>query len=418
MRSPVVSWQDDARSAAIAADERDEIAAVRGRFSLPDDLVYLDGNSLGALQPAIATRVATAVTTEWGQGLIRSWNDAGWIELPSRIATRLAGIVGADPVELAVTDSTSTNLFKVLAAGAALRPDRHVILTDDTNFPTDIYVARGLADLTGRLEVRVVAPDDLLDHLDDDVAMLALTEIDYRSGRRHDAPALTAAAHDVGALAVWDLAHSAGVLDVDLTAWNADLAVGCSYKFLSGGPGAPAFAFAAHRHHAALVNPLAGWFGHEQPFAFDLDYRPAPGAARLLNGTAPVLSMTALEAALEAFDDLDMAQVTAKAHALTTRFIDLVDTHLEGSVEVVTPRDPARRGAQVSLRHAQAYALTRALIDAQVIGDHRPPDIVRFGFAPLYVRHLDVAEAVIRLADLLASGSWDQPRFHERQTVT
>ena len=413
-----MSWQDDARTAASAADDTDPLAGIRGRFSVPEGLVYLDGNSLGALQPAIAARVAHTVTTEWGEGLIRSWNDAGWVELPARIAGQLAPLVGADPDELAVTDSTSTNLFKILAAGHALRPDRRVLLTDDSNFPTDIYVARGLARLTGRLEVRVVGPDELLEHLDDDVAMLALTEVDYRSGRRHDARTLTAAAHEVGALAVWDLAHSAGVLDVDLHAWGADLAVGCSYKFLSGGPGAPAFAFAARRHHAELVNPLAGWFGHEQPFAFDLDYRPARGAARLLNGTAPVLSMTALEAALEAFADLRMADVTAKAHALTGRFIDLVDQHLGGQVEVVTPRDPAQRGAQVSLRHEQAYALTRALIDRDVIGDHRPPDLVRFGFAPLYVRHLDVVEAVIRLADLLASGDWDQPRFHERQTVT
>jgi len=414
----VAGWQDDARSTAIAADDRDPLAAVRDRFRLPDGLVYLDGNSLGALQPAIAQRVATTMTDEWGEGLIRSWNDAGWVELPGRIAARIAPLIGAATDEVAVTDSTSTNLFKVLAAGAALRPDRRVILTDDTNFPTDIYVARGLAGLTDRHEVRVVPPEDLHDHLDDEVAMLMLTEVDYRSGRRHDAPALTAAAHGVGALAVWDLAHSVGVLDVDLTAWGADLAVGCSYKFLSGGPGAPAFAFAARRHHAALVNPLAGWFGHEQPFAFDLDYRPAPGATRLLNGTAPVLSMTALEAALEAFDGLEPAAVTAKAHALTTRFIDLVDTHLDGRIEVVTPREPARRGSQVSLRHEQAYAVTRALTDRGVIGDHRPPDIVRFGFAPLYVRHLDVVEAVIRLADLLDTGAWDQPRFHERQTVT
>ncbi len=414
----MAGWQDDARSTAIAADDRDPLAAVRDRFRLPDGLVYLDGNSLGALQPAIAQRVATTMTDEWGEGLIRSWNDAGWVELPGRIAARIAPLIGAATDEVAVTDSTSTNLFKVLAAGAALRPERRVILTDDTNFPTDIYVARGLAGLTDRHEVRVVPPEDLHDHLDDEVAMLMLTEVDYRSGRRHDAPALTAAAHGVGALAVWDLAHSVGVLDVDLTAWGADLAVGCSYKFLSGGPGAPAFAFAARRHHAALVNPLAGWFGHEQPFAFDLDYRPAPGATRLLNGTAPVLSMTALEAALEAFDGLEPAAVTAKAHALTTRFIDLVDTHLDGRIEVVTPREPARRGSQVSLRHEQAYAVTRALTDRGVIGDHRPPDIVRFGFAPLYVRHLDVVEAVIRLADLLDTGAWDQPRFHERQTVT
>jgi kynureninase len=413
-----VDWRDDARAAAVAADEADPLAPVRDRFSLPDGLVYLDGNSLGALQPAVATRVADTVTRAWGEGLIRSWNDAGWVQLPARIASQLAPIVGADPDELAVTDSTSTNLFKVLAAGHALRPDRRIVLTDDTNFPTDVYVARGLARLSGRLEVRVVASDELLDHLDDDVAMLALTEVDYRSGRRHDAPALTAAAHGVGALAVWDLAHSAGVLDVDLHAWDADLAVGCSYKFLSGGPGAPAFAFAARRHHDALVNPLAGWFGHEAPFAFDLDYRPAPGAARLLNGTAPVLSMTALEVALEAFADLDLAAVAAKAHALTTRFIALVDDHLAPDVEVVTPRDHRRRGAQVSLRHPQAYAVTRALIERQVIGDHRPPDLVRFGFAPLYVRHLDVVEAAIRLADLLATGAWDEPRFHERQTVT
>jgi kynureninase len=399
-------------------DATDPLAGLRTRFALPDGVIYLDGNSLGALQPAVAARVRTVVEREWGQGLIRSWNEAHWVDLPRRIAGRLAPLVGARADELTVTDSTSTNLFKLLAAARRLRPDRRVLLTDDANFPTDLYVAFGLADLLGDGEVRVVPTAEVLDHLDADVGVVTLTHVDYRTGRLHDPVAVTAAVHAAGALMVWDLSHSAGALDVDLHGWGADLAVGCTYKYLNGGPGSPAYLFVAERWQDAARSPLQGWFGHAAPFAFDPDYAPAIGVDRFLNGTAPVLSMAALEAALEVWDGVDPSLVAAKARALTSRFIELVDLRCGGLVEVVSPREPSERGAQVSLRHPHAYALTQALIQRGVIGDHRPPDLVRLGFAPLYVSHEDVWDAVDHLADLLATDGWDRPEFHARRTVT
>jgi kynureninase len=405
------------RTTCEALDAADELAPRRARFALPDGIRYLDGNSLGALQPAVADRLRRVLEHEWGQGLIRSWNEAGWVELPARAAARLAPLVGADADELAIADSTSVDLFKALVAARRLRPDRHVLVTDDANFPTDVYVAQGVGALVD-LEVRVVSPSSVAEQLDEDTAVLALTHVDYRTGRLHDAVGLTAAAHDAGALVVWDLAHSAGAVDVDLHAWDADLAVGCTYKYLNGGPGSPGYLYVARRWHDAVRSPIQGWFGHAQPFAFDLDYVPAAGAARFLAGTPPVLSMAALETALEVWQGVDPATVAAKARSLTTTFVELVDERCGGQVEVVSPRDAHQRGAQVSLRHEHAYALTQALIDRGVIGDHRPPDLVRFGFAPLYVRHVDVYDAVEVLADLLHTGAWDRPEFHARRTVT
>lgn len=406
------------RASAVEADARDPLGHLRSRFTLPDAVIYLDGNSLGALQPAVAERLRAVVDIEWGHGLIRSWNDAGWVELPRRVAGLLAPLLGAAPDELAVADSTSANLFKALAAAHRLRPDRRVLLTDDANFPTDVYVAHGLAELTGALEVRVAPTLEVADHLDEDVAALVLTHVDYRTGRRHDAAALTAAAHDVGALAVWDLSHSVGALAVDLDAWGVDLAVGCTYKYCNGGPGAPAFLYVASRWHEDATTPVRGWFGHARPFAFDLGYEPAPGAERFLDGSPPVLSMAALETALAAFDGVDVADLEARAGELTGLFIALVEERLGDEVELVTPRAAGARGAQVSIRHEGADALTQALIAHGVIGDHRPPDLVRFGFAPLYVTRLEVVEAVERLAGLLASGEWQRPEFRVERTVT
>lgn len=406
------------RDGCVRADGQDPLRTLRDRFELPAGVIYLDGNSLGASQPAVAERIATVVRDEWGHGLIRSWNDADWISLPHRIAAQLAPLVGAAPDELAVSDSTSVNLFKALAAACRLRPDRRVVLTDDANFPTDIYVAGGLADLVGDLEVRVVPTADIIDHLDDEVAVLTLTHVDYRTGRLHDPAGINAAARDAGVITVWDLSHSAGALEVDLRGWDADLAVGCTYKYLNGGPGSPAYLYLARRWHGRVSTPIRGWFGHEQPFAFEQGYRPAAGAARLLAGTPPILSMAALHAALEVREGVAQETVAAKAGALTQRFIDLVDSRCGDRVEVVTPRDPTRRGAQVSLRHPYAYALTQALIARGVIGDHRPPDLLRFGFAPLYVSHADVWDAVEILAELLATGAWDRPEYHARRTVT
>jgi kynureninase len=405
------------RQACTELDERDALAPLRDRFRLPSGVRYLDGNSLGALQPAVAERLRRTVDAEWGEGLIRSWNEAGWVELPARVAHRLAPLVGADADELAVADSTSVDLFKAVVAARGLRPERRVLLTDDANFPTDLYVAAGAARLC-ELELRVVSSGEVVDHLGADTAVLTLTHVDYRTGRLHDAARLTAAAHAAGAVVVWDLSHSAGAVDVDLHAWDADLAVGCTYKYLNGGPGAPAYLYAARRWHRDLVNPLPGWFGHAEPFAFDPHHRPAPGAARFLAGTPPVLSMAALDAALEVWEDVDPTVVAAKGRGLTSLFVDLVDAACAGHVEVASPRDPHERGSQVSLRHPYAHALSQALVAAGVIGDHRPPDLVRFGFAPLYVRYVDVFDAVEVLAGLLDTGAWDRPAFHARRRVT
>ncbi|TVR29146.1 MAG: kynureninase [Nitriliruptor sp.] len=406
------------RQACADLDAADPLEKVRRRFSLPDGLRYLDGNSLGALQPAVAERVREAVEQQWGQDLIQSWNTAGWATQPQRIAGQLAPLIGADADEIAVGDSTSVAVFKAVAAARQLRPDRSVLITDDTNFPTDIYVAQGLADLTGDLEVRVVPAEQIRDHLDDTTAVLLLTHVDYRSGRLHDAHGLTAAAHDAGAIAIWDLSHSAGAVAVDLHAWDADLAVGCTYKYLNGGPGSPGYLYVARRWHEQVATPIRGWFGHARPFDFALEYDAAAGAERFLAGTPPVLSMTALEAALEVWDDVEVATAVAKAQELTSLFIDLVDERCGGEVEVISPRDAAERGGQVSVRHPHAYALTQALIAERVIPDHRPPDLVRFGFAPLYISRVDVFDAVEILARLLDTGAWDRPAFHDRKLVT
>jgi kynureninase len=405
------------RASCEAADRDDPLAVHRDRFALPDGVIYLDGNSLGAQQHVVRQRVAQVLSPEWSDGLIRSWNAAGWVDLPARIAARLAPLVGAEPDELAVPDSTSVNLLKALAAARRLRPDRHVIVTDDANFPSDVYVTEGVAALLGDVEVRVVPAAAVAAHLDDDVALVTLTHVDYRTGRLHDPVAVTAAAHEVGALAVWDLSHSTGAVGVDLHGWGADLAVGCTYKYLSGGPGAPAYLYAARRLHETADNPIRGWFGHAAPFDFADGWAPAPDATRFLAGTPPVLSMAALDAALEVWEEVDPAEVARKARALSQLFIELVDERCGGEVEVVSPRDASVRGGQVSVRHAHAYALTQALIARGVIGDHRPPDLVRLGFAPLYVRYVDVWDAVEHLADLLDTGAWDDPAFHARQKV-
>ncbi|MFA9444850.1 kynureninase [Egicoccus sp. AB-alg6-2] len=406
------------RAACAERDADDPLASHRARFTLPDGVIYLDGNSLGALPAGVADRLETVVAQEWGTGLIRSWNDAGWVDLPARVADRLAPLLGADADEVAVGDSTSVALFKVLAAARRLRPDRRVLLTDTANFPTDRYVADGLAELIGDLDVRVVPPAELATSIDAHVAVLALTEVDYRTGARHDVAALTAAAHAAGALTVWDLAHSTGALAVDLHGWGVDFAVGCSYKYLNGGPGAPGYLYVARRWHDRARTPLQGWFGHAKPFAFGDTYVPAPDARRFQAGTPHVLSTAALDAALEAFDGVRPADLEAKARRLTNTFITLVDQRCGGAVEIASPRDAAARGAQVSLRHPHAHAVTQCLIARGVIGDHRPPDLVRFGFAPLYVGHVDVHDAVDVLADVLGTGAWDRPEYHRARTVT
>jgi len=408
------------RADAIARDVADELAALRDRFVLPDGVIYLDGNSLGALPRHVPARLAKAVESEWGHGLIRSWNDAGWIDATRRTAASIARLIGAAADEVSVADSTSVNLFKLLVAAARQNRGRKVLLTQHGNFPTDLYIAQSVAEILG-IALRYADPghDALLAALDDTVGVLALTHVDYRSGRVHPMREITAAAHAVGALAVWDLSHSAGAIDIRLDEADADFAVGCGYKYLNGGPGAPAFAFAARRHQRELRQPLSGWLGHAQPFAFVEAFAPAPGIDRLQCGTPPMLSLLALESALDVFDGVDLAAVRAKSRALGDFFLRLVDANLGPfGFTVASPREGALRGSQVSLTHESGYAIMQALIARGVIGDFRAPDILRFGFAPLYVRFVDVFDSVGAIAAVMRTGEWRQPRFASPKAVT
>jgi kynureninase len=407
--------------AALAAEDRcDPLASQRDEFLLPAGVVYLDGNSLGPLTRRAAERVGAVMLEQWGESLIRSWNEHGWIELPRRAGAKIARLIGAAPDEVVVADSTSANLFKVAAAALRARPDRRVIVSEAGNFPTDLYTLEGLLDLLGPgYELRRVEREQLGSALTSEVAALCLTHVDFRTGARHDLAGLTAAAHKVGALAIWDLAHSAGALPVELGAADADLAVGCGYKYLNGGPGAPAFVFAARRLQEELRCPLQGWLGHAAPFEFAGHYRPAPGIDRFQNGTPPILALAALDAALEVWDGLEMTVVRAKSMALTSRFVALVETECAGlGLCLASPRNPAGRGSQVSFAHPEAYAVMQALIARGVIGDFRAPDLLRFGFAPLYVGFEDVGRAVAALREVLATEEWRQEQWQRRATVT
>lgn len=411
----------EATSRAEQLDAADALAGVRDRFELPDGLVYLDGNSLGALPVGVREAVDDAVTRQWGQDLISSWNTHDWWDAPRRVGARIARLVGAHDDEVVVADSTSANLFKALVAAARLRPGRSTLVIEPGNFPADLYVADSVADLLG-LRVERTEPGDLaalLAEAGGDVAVVSFSHVDYRTGRAHDMAGITAAVHDAGALAVWDLSHSAGALPVDLTGAAADLAVGCGYKYLNGGPGAPAYVMVARRHQEFVRSPLTGWTGHAQPFAMEGSYRPAPGIDRMRNGTPPVLSLLALEAALAAFDGVDLAEVRAKSLSLTSFFLDLADEALTPlGFAAVTPRDPAERGSQVSLRHPSAYGVVQALAARGVVGDYREPDLVRLGFAPLYLRHVDVVRAVEQIVAVVTAGEERDDRYGVRATVT
>ena len=427
------------RDDCLALDATDPLAPLREQFDLPPELIYLDGNSLGVLPRATPARVQQVVTQEWGRELIRSWNTAGWIELPQRVGNKIASLVGAAPDELVVADSTSVNLYKVLVAATRLvaedAPGRRVIVSERSNFPTDLYIAEGLcAELGWTLEL--LEPDEIAPRLAraGDVALLMLTHVNYRSGRMHDMLELTALAHAAGALAIWDLAHSAGAVPVDLHEAGADFAVGCGYKFLNGSPGAPAFVWVHPRHAGRFWQPLSGWMGHAAPFEFSSAYRPAPGIARYLCGTPPVLSLAALECGVDtvlaARPFGGMAALREKSVALTELFAALVDERCRGTgLAVVSPRDAARRGSQVCLAHddgsgaSGGYAIVQALIARGVIGDfragdERTPDILRFGFTPLYTRFVDAWDAVEQLRQVMASGEWREARFNRRSAVT
>ena len=408
--------QTIAREQALALDAEDPLAPWRDRFTLPEDVIYLDGNSLGALPKTVPPRLKRAVEQEWGVGLIRSWNDADWYLAPQRVGARIAQLIGAAADEVIVADSTSANLFKVLVAALRLRPGRRRILGERGDFPTDGYIASGVAGLM-QAEFAALEPDAVLGAIDESVAIVSLTHVNYKTGRLHDMTGITQRAHEAGALIVWDLCHTAGAMPCELNRDGADFAVGCGYKYLNGGPGAPSFVFVAKRHHASLGQPLTGWHGHARPFAFVDGFEAAPGVARMLVGTAPQLSLIALEAALEAFDGVDMAQLRRKSVALTDLFIRLADQELRG-FGLASPREAADRGSQVSLTHAQGYPIMQALIARGVIGDFRAPDILRFGFAALYVRFIDVWNAVAALKEIMATQAWAAPQFRERKAVT
>jgi kynureninase len=408
------------RSDALTLDAGDPLAGHRGHFVLPDGIVYLDGNSLGALPAALPARLDAVIHEQWGRDLIRSWNRHDWIDLPVRVGEAAAALIGAGPGQVVAADSTSVNLFKLLAAALDARPGRTVILSVEDNFPTDLYMAQGLARLLGgEVRLRLVSEPALEGAMDEDTAVVMLSHVDFRTGRIRDMAALTAAAHRAGALALWDLAHSAGVLPVALDAAEVDLAVGCGYKYLCGGPGAPAFLYVARRLQDRIASPLSGWMGHVAPFAFDPAYRPAPGVCRFLCGTPAVLAMTALEVGVETISHAGIDRLRAKATALTEYFITLADERLrDHGFELASPRDPADRGAQVSLRHAEGLPIMAALVARDVIGDFREPDILRFGFAPLTTRFVDGWDAVEMLVEIMETRAWDRPEHRRRPRVT
>jgi kynureninase len=407
------------RETCVAMDQADPLASFRERFSIDDGVIYLDGNSLGRLPRATVRRVAELIEAEWGRGLIRSWTDAQWMDSPQRVGDKVARLIGAQEGEVLVTDSTSVDIFKLVTAVLQERPSRGVVLTEPHNFPTDLYIAGGIAELMPGREVRIVERNRLVDALDGNVGLLMLTHIDFRTGEAHEMRALTEAAHSAGALAFWDLSHTAGAVPVHLNDCGVDIAAGCGYKYLNGGPGAPAFLFVSRRLQSELANPIKGWLGHDNPFTFEVQYRPAAGIRSWMSGSPPVIAIAALEVAVDMFLEADMTRVGAKAAALTELFIRLADQRLADlGFTVVTSRDQTRRGAQVSLRHADGFQVIRALIDAGVIGDFRPPDLCRFGFAPLYTRYVDVWDAVEHMVAIIASGAYRQTRYAERTYIT
>ncbi|WP_434620174.1 kynureninase [Azospirillum sp. B2RO_4] len=390
----------------------------RARFRLPDGVIYLDGNSLGPLPIGVEERVARTLADEWGGQLIRGWNSAGWMVQPGKVGDRIARLIGAPAGSVVVGDTLSIKVYQALAAALAMRPDRRVILSDSGNFPTDLYMAEGLIETLGRGHVlKVVTPEEVEAAIGEDVAVLMLTQVDYRTGRLHDMAALTARAHAAGVVTVWDLAHSAGALPVDLAGAGADFAVGCTYKYLNGGPGAPAFIYVAPQHAETALPALSGWMGHEAPFAFDPSYRPGAGVERMRVGTPPVIALAALDAALDVWDDVDMADIRRASVALCDLFIELVEAQCP-MLELASPRDGDRRGSQVSFRHPQGYAVMQALIDRGVIGDFRAPDVLRFGFTPLYIGEAEVRAAVAVLKEIMDGGLWDRPEYHRKAIVT
>jgi kynureninase len=408
-----------------ALDRADPLGGFRAQFELPPGVTYLDGNSLGALPRRVRERIARVVASEWGEGLITSWNGADWISAPLRTGDKIARLVGAEAGEVIAADSTSVNLFKVLSAALQANPARRVVISDTSNFPTDLYVMEGvIAQLGGHHELLLVdaneaALEQALAQRGREVAAVVLTHVHFTTGRIHDMRRITAAAHEAGALVVWDLSHSAGILPVELGTCNVDFAVGCGYKHLNGGPGAPAFLFVARRLQERTGQPITGWMGDARPFDFHRGYEPGAGISRYLSGTPSILGLAALEASVEVILEAPMDEIRRKSMALGDLFIERVDRECaDFGLELVSPRDAAVRGSHLSYRHPASHAVMQALIAAGVIGDCRPPDLMRFGFAPLYLRYADIAAAVSKLAHILQSRAWDRDRFRARPRVT
>ena len=395
-----------------------DFSKTRALFHLAEDTIYLDGNSLGPLPAHATDRVASMMQDQWGEMLITGWNKAGWMEHSTRIGDRIARLIGAPASSVIVGDTLSIRVYQALAAALALNPDRRVILSDSGNFPSDLYIAQGLIQSLGKgHELRVVPPEAIADAITDEVAVLMLTEVDFQTGRLHDMASLTAKAHAAGALTVWDLAHSAGAVPVDLTAAKADFATGCTYKFLNGGPGAPAFLYIRPDLQDQSRPAISGWLGHAAPFEFSPDYTPAPGITRMRVGTPPVIAMAALDAALDVWDEVDMTDLRAQSQTLSELLITEVETRCP-TLHLASPRDPDQRGSQVSFRHAQGYAIMQALIARGVIGDFRAPDIIRFGITPLYTTKAEITRAAEILQEIMDNALWDRPEYKTRAAVT
>ncbi|RCK38697.1 kynureninase [Thalassospira xiamenensis] len=395
-----------------------DFAATKALFHIPDGVIYLDGNSLGAMPKTAAARAKSMISDEWGEMLIRGWNDAGWMEQPKRVGDLVARLIGAAPGTVVMGDTLSIKVYQALASALEMKPDRKVVVSDNGNFPTDLYIADGLIKSLDKGHVlKTPNPEDVESLINEDLAVLMLTHVDYRTGRMYDMKRITKMAHDAGAIVIWDLAHSAGAVPADLAGCEADFAVGCTYKYLNGGPGAPAFIY-VRPDHAKTVRPaLSGWLGHAAPFAFDLEYSPAPDVSRMRVGTPPVIQMTVLEEAMKAWDGVEMADIRKRSIELCELFIAGVEASCP-MLELASPRDANKRGSQVSFRFENGYAVMQALIARGVIGDFRAPDIIRFGFTPLYIDNNDVDGAVRILAEIMETRAWDKPEFHKRNAVT
>ena len=400
-------------------DEADVLAPLRQEFTLNDAEIYLDGNSLGPVSASVRRRVSEVIDDEWGRGLVRSWSEAGWMGEPTRLGDRIAPLIGAQPGEVLVADTLTFLIAKLIGAALEHRPDRHVVLTDAANFHSDIYIIEAMCERAGRpVTMKTIDRDRLEEYLNDDVALVELTQVDYRTGESLDMAGITEQVHAAGALMLWDFAHSAGAVPLDVTGADVDFAAGCGYKYLNGGPGAPAFLYVRKSWQGQLRNPLPGWLGHARPFDFELTYEPADGMQAFVTSSPSIVALAALDGALDIWDRTSVQQVRVKSLALTDLFIQLIEERLPGVFEVVTPLDHARRGSQVALRHREGYGIIRALIENGVIGDFRAPDICRFGFTPLYLRFVDVFDAVERISGVMATESFRDDRFAVRGAVT